>query len=441
MHRPNARIILTGAVILIVILLVIAFRPAPAPVQTATVTRGPLQAIVEEQGKTRVRQDYVISAPVSGRLSRVSFQEGDLVRAGMLVAQIDDLPLRSAIAADAARLAEIAGQTSGVQTQRPKPEAIAQAEDEVRSASAARSAKQAAVTAAQAQYDQATRDWKRARTLLDSGAISRSQYESAQLEQTAAESQRNVAIKDALAADAAVSSARNALGEQLAKQSDPDYLFTVYGSQAAGVQADLRRLQDDLAHTRMYAPVTGKVMRVLQKSEDYVTAGTPIMDVGDPGNLEFVVDLLTTAAMDVHPGDPIIIDDGSDSWKFQGRVRYVEPSGFTKVSALGVEEQRVNVIGDFIGSHRGFGDAYRIEARIVTWSSTDALQVPIPALYRCGDAWCAFEVERGRARQVTVVVGHFGQSNAEVLSGLSEGAEVVSYPSDQISDGTRVRSL
>ena len=431
--------LIAGGVIVVAVLLYLALRPPAVAVSLARVDRGPLQSIVQDQGKTRVRQDYVVSAPVSGRLSRVNFVEGDVVTKGMLIAQFDAVPFSSAISADEARLAEIAAQSSGVASQVPKPEAISQARDRLTAAVQQAQAQQASAAQARARLAQAVRDRDRARSLYAGGAIARADLEASELSATSAAAQLTVAERTSAAADAQASEAKNALGQVLAQRTDPDYLYTVYGAQAVAVQADLRRLEDDLAHARVYSPVSGRVLRVYQKSEDYVAAGKPIVDVGDSGNLEMVVDLLSTSAIAVRPGAPMIVDDGSDTWRYRGRVRYVEPSGFTKISALGVEEQRVNVIGDFIGTHAGFGDAYRVEARIITWEGREALRVPIAALFRCGTDWCAFADEGGRAREKHVTVGHMGETSAEVLSGLAEGSSVIVYPSEQLADGARVQ--
>jgi HlyD family secretion protein len=187
------------------------------------------------------------------------------------------------------------------------------------------------------------------------------------------------------------------------------------------------------------APVAGSVLRVLQSSETSVAIGTPIVELGDVAALEIVAELLTTDALQAKPGSAVRIERWGGPGTLQGRVRRIEPAAFTKVSALGVEEQRVNVIGDFVDSNdMALGDGYRIEARIVVWEGADVLKVPMSALFRYRDAWHVFVAADGRARRAAVEIGERGSVAAEVRSGLSAGERVILHPSDQLDDGTRI---
>jgi HlyD family secretion protein len=187
------------------------------------------------------------------------------------------------------------------------------------------------------------------------------------------------------------------------------------------------------------APVGGRVLRVHEPSERIVAAGTPLVQLGDAGGLEVVVDVLSTDAVRIQPGAPMRLVEWGGEGAIAARVRLVEPSGFTKVSTLGVEEQRVNVIGDLLDPPAVLGDGYRVEARIVTWAADDVLRVPNSALFRTGGGWSLFVEQEGRARLREVRVGHRGASEAEVLDGLAEGEQVILFPSEQIRDGVRVR--
>jgi HlyD family secretion protein len=191
--------------------------------------------------------------------------------------------------------------------------------------------------------------------------------------------------------------------------------------------------------TDVRAPVSGRVLRVLEESERVLPAGTTILELGDPARLEIVSDLLSTDAVKVRPGDTMLVEEWGGDRPLRARVRLVEPSGFTKVSALGVEEQRVNVIADLVDSTGPLGDRFRVLARVVLWGSDRVLKVPVSALTRQGEGWAAFVVQGGRARSRPVTVGHRGAFEAEVTSGLREGEEVVAYPSDLIREGVRVR--
>jgi len=434
----RTRVLIIGGVLLVLVALALLLRPAPVRVEVGEVDRGSLQSIVEGEGKTRVRERYVVSATVAGRLGRVDLLENDKVRRGEVVARIDPLPLLSAISQDEAKLGEIQAQRAGVSTLRPKSETIAQARARVTAANADQLAARAKLTETRAQLAQAVRDRDRSHKLYHSGYISLAEMERADLDVATHQSEVDSASLNAQAADARAAEASQAVGEVVAKVGDPDYLIGVYDAQIAATQADLRKLREDASRTVLRSPVDGRVLRILQKSEQFVAAGSPVIEIGNPQSLELVIELLSTDAIDVRPSATITIDDGSSTWRYTGSVRYVEPSAFTKISALGVEEQRVNVIGDFTDPHAGFGDAYRVEARIVTWRGTDVLRVPSAALYRCGGDWCVFALEKGRARERHVQVDHIGDSAAQVLAGLQTGARVILHPTDKIADRTPV---
>jgi HlyD family secretion protein len=414
------------------------FRPSTVPVDTALVDRGPLQAVVSGEGKTRLRERYVISATVGGRLARVDWMENDKVRAGQVLARIDPLPLLSAIAQDEARIGELESQREGVGTLRPKAQTIEQAKALDAAAAADRRSADAKLSQARAELAQAIRDRDRAHDLYHAGSIPLVNLEQADLDVTTHQNEVASASLDAQAAAARAEQAHEAVGEVVAKVSDPDYLVGVYDAQIAATQADLRKLREDESQTVLYSPADGRILKVDQKSAAYVNAGSPVIEIGDPNSLEFVIELLSTDAIHVRPGASMTIDDGSGTWLYKGRVRYVEPAAFTKVSALGVEEQRVNVVGDFVGAHAGFSEAYRVEARIVTWQGRDVLRVPAAALYRCGGDWCAYAVEGGRARERRIRIDHIGDTEAQVLDGLTDGSRVILHPTDKIADGTSV---
>jgi HlyD family secretion protein len=191
---------------------------------------------------------------------------------------------------------------------------------------------------------------------------------------------------------------------------------------------------------QLRAPVAGRVLRVIEKSERVVTAGTPILTVGDPKQLEIVADVLSTDAVKIQPGMPVLLEGWGGDHPIQARVRLVEPGGFTKVSALGIEEKRVNVISDFVDPPGPLGDGYRVETRTVTWSGEKVLKVPQSALFRQGSGWSVFAIEGGRAIRRDVEIGHRNQAAAEILNGLSVGEEVILHPSNQLNDGVRVRA-
>lgn len=420
-------------------LVVYAFRPQPIAVDLATVERGELQVTVSAEGQTRVRDRYVVAAPVDGKLQRIDLAEGDAVAAGDIVAQLDPLPLTSQVEAAQARRRAAQAQLAGVDTQRPKPEALRQAETRIRAAQAQMAQAQAQVSEAEAALNQAERDRDRAATLYAQGAIPRQDLEVQELQVTQRQQALATARQQVAVAQADIRAAQANLDVLTAEQQDPDYLEDVYRADIAAIDAELASLADDARRTTITAPAAGQVLTILEPSARFVAAGTPLLSVGNPDGLELVIDILSTDAVRVSPGDPIEIDRWGGDETLEATVRQVEPSAFTEVSALGVDEQRVNVIADFVNPTVPLGDGFRVDAHIVVWQSDDVLTVPISALFRCDTDWCTFVDEDGRAQRRQVAVGPRSDFAAVVETGLVEGEQVVLYPGDQIEAGVRIQ--
>jgi HlyD family secretion protein len=383
MKRMTRRLAIGGTVVLAAAGGFVVLRPAPVAVETAGVTRGPMQVTVDEEGETRVRDRYVVAAPVAGRIARIALREGDSVTPGRIVARLSPAPL-DARAREAAQAR------------------VAVAEDAQRAAAATQAQARAAL-------DQARRTGGRARELAAQGLMAPAEREQAELEESARARELESAEFRARAAAHDVEVARAA---------------ALGGGEGA---------------LALRAPVCGQVLRIPETSERVVAAGTPLLELGDCGRLEIVADLLSSDAVKVKAGSPMLIE-GWGGGTLRGRLRAVEPSGFTKVSALGVEEQRVNVIGDFLDPPGALGDRYRVEVRIVVWEGPSVLQVPGSALVRVGDGWAVFVVAGDRARLRAVTVGHRTAFAAEVLHGVAPGDVVIRYPSDRIADGVSVRA-
>lgn len=433
----RTRIIWAVIALAVVAAAVFAFAPRPQPVDLALVSSGPMRVALEAEGKTRVRDRFVVDAPVAGRLDRVTLREGDAVAAGAVVAMIDPVPFDASVDQALARIAESRAQRAGVPTQVPKPAAIAQAQDKIGSAQARARAAGARVAQAWASEGQARRDLARTAALAATGDVARDQLEAADLAERLRARDVAVATFEARAAHADVAGARAALAELQARRSDADYLYGVYAAQIDAARASLRSLRHDAAQTDVRAPVTGKVLRVIQQSAAAVTAGAPILELGNVGALEMVIDVLSADAVGIVPGAPVRVASGADHI-LRGRVRRVESSAFTKVSALGIEEQRTNVIADFLDPPGRLGDLYHLETEIDLWSSPSVTQVPIGTLFRCAERWCAYAVVDGRARRRTVDIGHINDDVAEVHGGLERGDQVILHPGDGIDDGARV---
>lgn len=393
---PNTRRIVLIAVVgaLVIGALAWSFWPRPVEVELASISRGPMQVDVSDEGRTRVREVYQVSAPVDGRLLRVEVHPGDVVEGGKT---------------KVAELLPIAPSFLDVRTR-------AQAEAAVSAAEAARNLAAAEVTRAKAELAYALSELKRAAALSPSGSISKASLERTQLARDTAVAQLATAQATLRVKDSDLSAARALL-------IDPTGVLPVQ----AGIP--------------IIAPVSGRVLRVPRESEAVLAAGTTILEVGDSHQLEIVADLISEDAVKVREGDAATVTDWGGSGALNARVRRVEPSGFTKVSALGVEEQRVNILLDFTDPPSRWSriaDGFRVIVHIAVWRSPDTLRVPVAAMFRQGKDWAVFAVKGGRATLTTIKVGPSNDDVAEVLSGLTQGTQVVLHPSDRISEGTRV---
>jgi len=417
-----------------------AFRPQPIAVDTLSISRGELLFSVNAEGKTRVRDRFIVSAPVDGRLARIELDEGDKVEQGTIVARIDPLPHTAAVKEALGRLAELRSQRQGVATQRPKAAALEQARQRITAAILSQSQAQTKVIQAEAALSLAQQDRQRAQELYAAGAISRQDREVAQLNQTTKAKELEAARLAVKYATSEVEIARSALTVLQQEQKDPDYLLRVYDARIASTEAELAKLRDEASRTDIRSPVSGQVLRVQQKSTQFVTSGTPILEIADVSRLEIVIDVLSSDATKIKRGDEILINQGTDTQPIQAKVKRIEPAAFTKVSALGVEEQRVNIIGEFVDSYPAFGDAYRLDVQIVVWNGKNVLKVPLNALFRCGKSWCTFIVKDGIAKRRQVEVGHRSDFEAEVHQGLQAGEIVILHPTEQIDDGKYVSS-
>jgi HlyD family secretion protein len=370
--------------------LAVGLRPHPVAVETTLASRGTLLVTVDEDGRTRVKDRYLVSAPLAGTVARIGLKPGDSVDRGAIVARI--VPA-------AAPLLD--------------PRSRAESQARVAAARAAMSQAGTTVERARAAHGLATRDAERQRMLLRGGATAPQMVEQAET----AERMRQ---------------------EELASS---EFGLKVAASELRLAQAALARIgAPGREEFTVRAPVRGHVLRVLQESEAAVQPGTPLLEIGNPLALEVVVDVLTTDAVDIRPGAPVRIERWGGDSALTGHVHRVEPSAFTRLSALGVEEQRVNVIIDLDPARARWarlGDGYRVEASIAIWEGHDRLTVPAGAVFRHGDGWATYVVDRGRARLRAVELGRSNGSLVEVLQGLSPGIRVILYPTDNVTDGVR----
>lgn len=367
--------------------------PQAILVETARVESLPFQDTIEQDGRTRVRERYLVSAPLSGRVQRLALKAGDTVQAGQKLATIT--PPASPLLDPRVRL-ELEAQVGVAEATAEEAKSLHE---------------QAAVLLAQADAD-----LKRTKELSERNVAAAVQLERQEFLFRSAERQAYAAERRWHAATHVLEQARAAL--KTINASDPTEVFPIL------------------------SPIDGVVLRIIQESEGVVSQSSPLFELGDPRDLEIAVDVLTTDAARIKDGDRAIIERWGGPSDLQGIVRRVEPSGFTKVSALGVEEQRVWVILDISSSPEtwtGLGDGYSVEVKIIVDQTDQAIIVPIGALFRNGEGWNVFVVEEGRAHLRRLEVTHLSPSAAAIAQGIRSGETVVLYPSAALADGSRIR--
>jgi HlyD family secretion protein len=389
-------------VLAVVAIVAAAVWPRAIVVDLAEVSRGPMSVLVREEGVTRVAESYLVSSPLVGRLRRITLDPGDPVEAGSTVLAVIE-PLDPSLLDARAR---------------------AEAQARVRAAEAAALQAGAHAENALSRYEFAENEVARIRSAAQAGAASAHEVDEAESEHRASHASWRAARFAEEIARFELERARTALEVSVSR---PD---------AAPADEPPETLV-------IRAPVTGSVLRVERRSDGVVSPGDPLLEIGDPADLEIVADLLSTQAVQVSPGDRVIIEHWGGDASLEGVVRVVEPAAFTKVSALGIEEQRVNVVADFVtppDRRPSLGDGYRVEVGIVLWADDDVIAVPTSAVFRSVGGWAVYRAVGGRARITPIEIGRQNAEQTEVLGGLSEGDRVVLYPGDRLGDGVRVRS-
>lgn len=394
LNRPGPRILIGSIIIIILIAIFFSVRTPPIEVDTAEAIEAPLLVTIDDEGETRVRDMFVVAAPINGHLLRVDLEAGDQVVAGqtvvarMMPAQPDFQNPRS----EAEIQARIRGLKANVQS------------------SAAR------ISQARADRALAAANFERTDAIFKRGFATKTAHDAARA-----------------ARDSSAAQVTEALQAQESAQ------FELKAARASLMGPSISNMRGNALD--ITSPESGSVLRVTQESETLLTAGSIIMELGDPLDIEIVTDLLSRDAVKIKPGSDVLIDNWGGDQPLKGKVQRIEPFGFTKISALGVEEQRVNVIIDFVDpqtAHARLGHGYRVIVRLVEWSGEKILQVPISALFRDSGIWSVFEMDAGKARLVPVKVGQMNDEHAQILEGLEAGASVILHPSEKIDDGTKV---
>ena len=393
--RPGPRILIGLIVAILIVAIYFAVRTPPIDVDTAEVVKAPLLVTIDDEGETRVREIYVVAAPISGELQRVNLEAGDPVVAGQTVvarimpAQPDFLNSRG----EAEIRAQIQARQANVQS------------------SSAR------ISQAQADRKLAAANFERIDALYERGFATRTAHDAARAARDGSAARLNEA-------SGALEVAQSELRAARARLTAPS------SGNRGGKAFDVR------------SPESGSVLRLVRESETMVSAGSPIMELGNSRDIEIVTDLLSSDAVKIKVGSEVLIDNWGGDKPLKGKVQRIEPFGFTKISALGVEEQRVNVIIDIVDPQavrERLGHGYRVIVRVVEWSGKNVLQVPISALFRDKGQWSVFAMRGGKAELVPVKIGRMNDERAQILEGLRTGASVILHPSEKIEDGSSVR--
>jgi HlyD family secretion protein len=389
------RILAVVAVAAVIGAIVFAWLPKAIPVDVAKVTSGPFEVTVDEDGKTRVKDRYVVSAVLMAHMARITLQAGDDVQPGTVLARLLPLP-----------------------PQLLDPRSLAQAQARVAASQAGKRQALSSIARVETSLEFAEREAKRQHSLKMSGAVADNVLERADLQTRSLKEELASAQFSSKVADQELAMALAALGRMSKNpKGEADEQFDIV------------------------SPVKGRVLRVIQQSEGVVQPGTPLIEIGDPNALEIVVDVLTSDAVEIKPGTPVRIERWGGDYALKAHVRMIEPSAFTRLSALGVEEQRVNLIVDIDESQSrwsALGDGYRVEARMTVWQHDRVLQAPLSAAFRQGNGWAMFIVRDGRARLVPVEIGHRNASAVEIIRGVSDKETVIIHPGDRVADGVRV---
>ncbi len=379
------KIAAAGSVVVAVILFLV-MMPSPLPVDTQRVMRGSLQVTLEGEGMSRVRESYMISSPVNGRLERILLDDGDPVEENAVIARIAPPSLNT--------------------------REYSRAEAGMRSAEAAFEAASAREQQVRIDLERAGRQYDRYRALFDRGAVSAEAFETV-------EAARGMLRKEYAVARSATRSSR----------------FDYEAARAFVDQAVSGSSVDVLA------PRDGLVLRVHEKSERIIAAGEPLVEIGNPRDIELVVDVLSSDAVKVSSGMRAVIEEWGGGSVLEGVVRLVEPAAFSRISSLGIEEKRVNIIIDLKEAETRLGDNYRVQADIILWQGDNVLQIPVSSLFRRGERWEVFTVRGGKAVIQPVTLGHRGTYQAEIIDGLTEGELVIVHPTNDLEHGMRVKTM
>ena len=372
--------------LVVVAILLFVMKPSPLQVDAESIRKGELTVTLDGEGMTRVRDSFTVASPVNGRVERITLEEGDFVQKSSVVARVTPPPLNT--------------------------REFEEAEARSRSAEAVLEAARASERQVKVDLDQAVRKYNRYKNLYGKGAVAAETFEEVKTAWQVLQKQHQASLLN-------VESARY----------DFEAALSVIGQSGSGNTVNV------------FAPDSGRVLRVFEKSERVVSAGTPLVEMGNPEDIELVIDVLSSDAVKVEPDMRVKVEEWGGGTVLSGVVRTVEPAAFTKISALGIEEKRVNIIVDLEEPESRLGDNYRIQAKIILWQGEGVLQVPVSSIFRGDQGWNVFVIRNGKAVRQPITIGKRGTYYAEVLDGLEEGDVVVIHPTNDLEDDMRVKVM
>jgi HlyD family secretion protein len=436
------RVSLIAILIVVVVVLWLLAGSQPVRVDVGEVVHGPVRSFVEEEGKTRVVERFVVSVPVAGRLQRVTLEEGDTVRKGDVVGEIDPLALKSQVNQAEANIRALKHRIEGVQTKRPKEAELERATVLEEKAKDSLDVAQRELEVAKAELVRSERTLKRAQALVKSGSVTPEELD--RVEAAERQARERVLAQEVRVQIGELEITARQLDTKILRSRLRDYDWEEkdYTAQIAALESSLKKLRDDLQRTKVYAPVDGTVLNRFLESEQVVAAGTAFLELGDLDKLEVEADFLSEDVAHMKVGMTAEIFGRALGDKvIAGKIQRIYPSAFKKISSLGVEQQRVIIVVGFEEGAVPLGDRYRIEVRVILDQRAKAILVPEGALFRHRREWHVFVIEGGAAKLTPVKSGLRDGRVREVLDGLQPGAKVILHPDDSIQDGTKVKPL
>ena len=436
------RMLIAGGVVALLALLLLMTRERPVPVEMAEAEARTVREYIAEDAKTRLADDFIIDMPLSGTVDAITLEEGDEIEAGGCVATVDAYGLEQQVASVEALIAQARARITSVDVEKPKPEDLASAELRIKEEHdrQAMAGKERAI--AENDFKDAQREYNRVKALFDSGAVSQSQYDEAE---RALNNARENLERVSLAGNAvqkALDIAELASQRLAGSVDDNEYMREVFRMEVESLESQLNVLKDDLAKTQITSPVKGVVLEKYIDDKRVLAAGTPLLRIGDLVTIEIECDVLSEEIVRVKVGDPVeITGKALNDRVVMGRVKRIYPSGFQKVSALGIEQQRVRTILAFDDSSESLRPGTSVDVRIITGEAMDAVSVPERATFRSDGGWAVFTVEKGRARLVPVEIALKNDDWAAIRSGLQLGQTVIAEPKNELTDGVRVAPL